>query len=120
MSLEFLTVHLELILSVGKFTEQFVHGSLLGIVLIDEVSILGDEFLIFLSLVRVKFIQPEFHLLVNALKLVLDPLSLLLILFSLNEDLIQLKFQFLVVVFHMVVCVFDIFRTSICSQFVKS
>jgi hypothetical protein len=56
----------------------------------------------------------------DALKLILNTLVLFFNLLSLHEDLIKFLLQLLVVILHMLISVFDVFRSCIGAEFVKS
>lgn len=55
----------------------------------------------------------------NALQLILDILGFLLHFLPLYEDLIQLSLKFLVIVFNMLIRIFNIFRSSVGSELIK-
>ena len=53
LSFEFLAVHPEFILGDCEFVEEFLHGCLLDVVLVDELCVLVDELLIFGTLIGI-------------------------------------------------------------------
>ncbi len=55
----------------------------------------------------------------NVLQLILDIFSLFLHLFAFDEDLIKLAFEFLVVIFDVLVGILHVFWTSVGSEFVQ-
>ena len=119
LSLEFLAVHAQLVLCVGQFVEQFLHGRLLAVVLVDEVGVLADEPLVLSALVGVELVEAQFHLFMDVLKFVLHALRALLHLLALQEDLVQLELQLFVVVLHVLVGVLDVLGTRVGAQLVQ-
>lgn len=89
LSLQFLAVHLELVLCVGQLVVQLIHGCCLTAVLCHQIVVLAHELLVLVSLVGIKFIEPQLHLLVYFGHLVLHLLSLFFDLFATQENLIQ-------------------------------
>lgn len=118
LSLQFLTVHSELVLRDCQLVEELFHSPLLVVVLVNEFGVFRDKLLIFTTLVRIEFIEPEFHLFVDALQFVLEVLSLLFYPFPLHEDIIEFILEFIIVVLNMLIGIFHIFRASIGSKFI--
>lgn len=119
LALELLAVHAQFVLGVCEFVEQFLHGCLFAVVLVDQVCVLADQPLVLSALVGVEFIQPQLHLFMDVLQFVLHALRPLLHLLPLQEDLIQLHLQLFVVVLHVLVGVLHVFGTRVGPQLVQ-
>ena len=76
----------------SKFSQQLLHCDLLLLIFVDEIIVFIHQPLIFSSLDRVKFIESEFHLLMDVGEFVPDGVSFFLDFFPFNEDIIKLIF----------------------------
>lgn len=76
--------------------------------------------MILTSLMWIKLVKSEFHLLMDTGQLVLNGLSFLFNFLSLKEDFIKLSFEFFILIFDVLVSDLDIFRSGINSEFIKS
>lgn len=84
-----------------------------------QIIVFAHQSLIFASLVRIKLIESHFHLLVDACELILKCLCFLFDFFSLQKDFIKFCFEFIVLIFDVLVSNFNIFRPGVDPEFIQ-